>query len=81
MHHVQVSVGWCFYNSSAPFLLLWHKLFNNRGLTLLVNFWAFASSAIVLMIVVIIWVILPTEYNYGQVGSQPEHSCILLCGC
>ena len=63
----QVSTLWCFYNTSAPFLLLWHKLFHNRGLTLLVNFWAMASSLIVLAIICIIWVILPTEYEYGQV--------------
>ena len=63
----QVSVLWCFYNTSAPFLLLWHKLFHNKGLTLLVNFWALASSLIVLAIICIIWIILPTEFDYGQV--------------
>ena len=74
---LQVSVLWCFYNTSAPFLLLWHKLFHNKGLTLLVNFWALASSLIVLAIICIIWIILPTEFEYGQVCRicSPDSCC------
>ena len=78
---LQVSVLWCFYNTSAPFLLLWHKLFHNKGLTLLVNFWALASSLIVLAIICIIWIILPTEFEYGQVCRicSPDSCCFSHC--
>ena len=68
-------MAWCIYNVSGPFLLLWHRLFHNRMLTLWVNFWAVASSLIVLAIVILIWIILPPEFNYGQV------SCPQLCQC
>ena len=78
-------MAWCIYNSSGPMLLLWHRLFHNRLLTLWVNFWAISSSLIVLAIVVLIWIILPPEFDYsnvrtllacrccGQVLSLPEH--------
>lgn len=63
----QVSVGWCIYNLMAPVLLVWHKLFQNRFLTPLVNLCAGLSTIIVIVIIVIIWVILPQEYNYGEI--------------
>ena len=62
-----MSVGWCIYNLMAPTLLVYHKLLRNRGLTYLVNLCAMASSLIVAIIVVIIWVILPQEYAYGTI--------------
>ena len=60
-------MAWCIYNCSGPFLLLWHRCFHNRLLTLWVNFWAVASSLIVLAIVILIWIILPPEFNYNLV--------------
>ena len=64
---MQVSVGWCIYNLQAPFLLIYHKLFKNRGLVYMVNLCALMSSLIVAGIVVLIWVILPQEYNYNTI--------------
>ena len=85
----QVSVAWCIYNSSGPLLLLWHRFFHNRLLTLWVNFWAVASSLIVLAIVILIWIILPPEFDYQEVclrqGFAPGrclerlHTCMSSC--
>lgn len=60
-------MGWCFYNLMAPSLLIYHKLLRNHGLTYLVNLCAIASSVIVAIIVIVIWVILPQEYNYSTI--------------
>lgn len=74
MRPAQVSVAWCIYNVSGPFLLLWHKLFRNALLTMWVNLWALSTSLLVLAIVVLIWIVLPPEFNYNQarLGTCPH---------
>lgn len=63
----QVSMGWALYNMTAPFLLIYFCMFGNRGLRVITTFAAVMSSAIVIAIVVLIWIVLPNEFDYSQV--------------
>ena len=62
----QVSMGWALYNMTAPFLLIYFCLCGNRGLRVITTFAAVISSCIVVAIVVLIWIVLPNEYDYSQ---------------
>jgi hypothetical protein len=59
-------MGWALYNMTAPFLLIYFCLFRARGLRVLTTFAAVLSSAVVMAIVVLIWIVLPNEYAYSQ---------------
>ena len=59
-------MGWALYNMTAPFLLIYFCLCGNRGLRVITTFAAVISSCIVVAIVVLIWIVLPNEYDYSQ---------------
>lgn len=63
---LQVSVGWLLYNSLAPIMLLWYCLFRNRGLTHLCTFISMVTTVILIGIIVIIWLVLPKEFDWNQ---------------
>ena len=60
----QVSIGWLLYNSLAPIMLLWHFCFRNKGLTHLCTTVATLTTFTLVAIVVIIWLVLPNEYDW-----------------
>jgi endoglucanase len=64
---MQVSMGWAAYNMTAPYLLLHYCFFKSRGLRVMTIITAFTSTAIVGTIVVLIWIVLPNEYDYANV--------------
>ncbi|KAK9845258.1 hypothetical protein WJX81_001552 [Elliptochloris bilobata] len=64
---ILVSMGWALYNMTAPFLLIYFCLFGSRGLRVITTFAAVLSSCIVGAIVILIWIVLPNEYDYSNV--------------
>ena len=48
----------------APMMLLWHFAFGTRFLGGVCTFMGFLSTAIIVAIIILIWLVLPNEYNY-----------------
>ena len=61
-----MSVGWLLYNMTAPFMLMWHCVFGSRGLTHLCTVISLFTAVVLASIVVIIWLVLPNEYDWAQ---------------
>lgn len=68
---MQVSIGWLTYNMLAPLMLLWHCIFKSRGLTFMCTVMSLATSCILVAIIIIIWLVLPNEFDWGkQLGDS-----------
>lgn len=59
-------MGWLMYNMMAPLMLAWFCAFGNRGLTTLCTVISLLTAVVLAAIVVIIWMVLPNEYDWRQ---------------
>lgn len=65
-----VSVAWAIYNIIPPTLLLHYAAARDRALPITIWLCSMLSIAMVLVIVVAIWLLLPTTYNFGKVCTM-----------
>ena len=76
-----IATLWAFYNSVAPYLFLHYCFTTGPSFKFMVKWTGVCSTLVMLTASIIIWLLIPQNYDASEVGRWDGWLCLAVCLC